>query len=201
MFFLNLGNITNIARICLVPSIVFCVFARGFLLMVLSLLLVLVCIVFSLIHAPSDKKVLEMIDKSFSEFKNEMQQKAKETPVSDIKILMGYKNNNRFKLKRKIGNDFIYPTLLFLAVVKNRDDNRRMIYICEQSIISKKKPYRETREIDLSKLKINVQDVPKDDYAVFLDIDLGIAIERISAIVKKNYHYREFVNIALGENN
>ena len=108
LFFYNMGNITLIARIALVPLIWMLTRTRppaffGFLALFIISLLV------AMIPSPSDKSMMRAIEEFHEEAENQMRDESEIRDTKKFIVVHGYRKSGAMRLRRRVGREVVYP--------------------------------------------------------------------------------------------
>ncbi|MBO5938656.1 MAG: hypothetical protein J6Q82_04060 [Clostridia bacterium] len=190
MFFLNLGNITKFARVALLPVIIFALFAKGFFLMGVGLLLVIICIALSVIRAPSDEKTMSVIEDFHRTFEERVRIKTKAKDTAPY--LRGYRVKGKMFLKRHVGKTLVYPSPMTLAVISN-PDGESCLLLGGLSLLKNAAPVFEEFRID-ENVSIESSVIHHGEHSVTeLNISIRERSETISIILENTHKTREYL--------
>lgn len=194
MFFFNMGNITQAARIALVPAIIFMFFARGYLMMGISALLVLVCLFFGLIHAPADEMALSAIRDFYQSFEDRL--RLTTMKKEDFLYIKGYEIKGRMFLKRQVNNKVIYPVPTVASIVLSHDENEYYLMIGRLNLLKNVQPEYKKIKIDHQNLSIESTIESEDDSVMVINIKTSAAGGNIKIFVENNHTSRRFLEYA-----
>lgn len=189
LFFFNMGNITKGARIGLLPAAFFVFLARGWLLMILSLVIMLVCIILSVIHAPSDKTATFVMDDFYKAFEERTRLESKRKEISEY--AKGYLVKGKMFLKRHIGNQTVYPTLMTLAVFGV--DGESFLLIGQKTLV--KEEFPQFRKIKISG-EVSLEPLIYDESTIVIKIVTGDGDKELEFVTEYNYRIRDFLTEA-----
>ncbi|MBQ2999327.1 MAG: hypothetical protein IJD64_02585 [Clostridia bacterium] len=189
MFFLNLGNITKAARIAIIPGIFFLFFARGWFLMLLSLLFLALCIAFSVIHAPSDDNVMRVINEFYRSFEERLRVKSRSK--EELTYLKGYREKGKMKLKRRVKGKVIFPLPMTFSVFTN--DKGSFLMLGTLSLLKNAPPVFEEFSLDGSVSVEHWTVHEEEDSLTEIHIALKNRDEKIKMLVENTHTTREYL--------
>lgn len=189
MFFVNLHSIVKIARVCLIPAILFMFIARGITLMVVSGLVLITCFLLSIIRAPSDEVVIKEINSFHEVFKKRISAEIELNNYKDVEILKGYRHQGRMFLKRRVRDQYVYPCIKDIAFASNGSEY--YIYTNESHLMARKE--NTVKKFRITKGNVRFSTSPlKGDNTFLLEVIIVDQNECISIIVDNDYHLRNF---------
>lgn len=189
MFFANLHSVVKIARVCLIPAILFLFIARGIALMVVSGLFFITCFLLSIVRVPSDEVVIKEINSFHEGFKKRISAEIELNNYKDVEILKGYRQQGRMFLKKRVGNQYVYPCIEDIALASGGSEY--YIYTNELHLIDRKEIT--VKKFRLTKGNVRFSTSPlKGDNKFLLEVIIVDQNECISMIVDNDYHLRNF---------
>ena len=194
LFFYNMGMITTVARIAILPlGWTLTRFAPP--VFFVSLFLFVLSLIVAMIPAPSDKAMMRVLESFREEAKRQMSEESMIRDAERFIVLHGYRKGGTMMLRRRVGRDVIYPfpTSFFYG----ERGNKRFLMIAKKSLL-KAGPadyemiqLHEPQEADA--LRVTVQVDPQSESVVELTLYTKHAPYGITVFAKNDYHYRDFV--------
>ncbi len=195
MFFLNIGTLTYIARVLLLVLTVALFFVDSFFLRTVVLVCLAVCLLISIIKAPSDSDVMKALEFFRKRFNEKIAENGHVYSIKGVKVIHAYKLKGRMLLKRTVGYDVIYPNLVSVALA-NAGNGELELYIDELCLLKKGDPKFTKHVVDASNLRISSRNDGGDPEVVEMTIYCEGYEEGLRIITKKDFHYKEFVEMS-----
>lgn len=192
MFFLSLHSYVKIARILLIPAVFFLFFARGVLLMTVSIVILAFLFLISIIRAPSDEEFLKGIKQFHEEFQKGVAADTETKRYSQAKILTGYRRDGGFSMKRHINGDTVYSYILDVGIA--RRGTEFFLYTDALDLLRKGEPQRKQYAITSLNFRYKYEPIPNQDAAI-LEFMLLETNTHLSMLVESDYHLREFLDM------
>ena len=194
LFFFNMGKITMIARVAIIPIIFMIMRSLGqvFWFFFYCALLVLAMIL-GLIPAPSDRSVMLLLDRHKQDFDKMIQNKCNSSNSESAMKLDGYRVKGRMILKRHKGTKMIYPHPAFFAIAKGAD--KQYWFFASSFSLTNKKPPKilccplKSNEYEIS-AELDGEDFSKTAY---LTLKCEMFPNGESFVVDRNYRLRDFI--------
>lgn len=193
MFFLCLGGVTLFARLALVALAVAFFSVDEFFLRIYIGIALFLCLVVSVIKAPSDKDVMRAIERFREGFKEKLQSSRHACSMGSVKVLEAYKVKGAMRMKRTVGRDVIYPHLISLAIAPSPEAGKMILYVDELCLFKVNDIRFSERTVDASSCEISTE---CDGESVTLTLRCEGYEQGVSFITKNNFHYREFIDAA-----
>ena len=193
MFFLNLGNVTFIARIFLIVFAIAFLSVDSFSLKVYIAIAFVISFAVSVIKAPSDKDVLRTIERFRGEFKEKLFESRHTSSAQSVKVIEAYKVVGKMCMKRAVGRDIIYPHLISLALAPSAVSGKMILYVDELCLLKKGDIRFNEYLVDSSNFRIETETDEKDRDVVTLNVKYPSCEEGISLVLKNDFHYRDFM--------
>ena len=192
-YFLNLGRITMIARIAVFPLFLCVWYIQWFSpLYPISCILFGVSIVLSLIPAPSDKTMNEIIDEFVPDLKKRLLDRCK-APNGDAIIVSGYEKSGTMRLRRTRGNELVYPKLAGIACFQSKD--KCVLMIAKKSLLSSELArYQEIECNPNTQISIKSSVIDEDENILEVTLSMDNQEEQTTLWVKADFHYRDLLN-------
>lgn len=193
LFFLNMGRITTIARISIVPLFL-CVINIPFhsILYTLSCILFVLSILLSIIPAPSDK----VVDKIIAGFQSDLQQRLLHccrVKNGDVVILRGYEKSGKMILRRQLGKNVVYPHLAAIGFCTTK--NKTVLVIARKSLLSNElAKYQEIECNSNTRFCIETNVINNDETVIELKFSVEGTKDQIIMFAKSDYHYRDLLS-------
>ena len=192
LFFLNLRPYVKIARVCLIPAAFFLFFARGVFLMTLSAVIIGILLVISIIRTPSDDQILKEIQQFHDEFKKRVSSDSETQRYNEVKIIKGYQQKGRMRVKRQVGGETIYPCITDLAIARKGEDF--VFYFKELNLLRKSESNQNLYSINPTNFRYTYEPLPNENAAI-LEFMLSEVNIHISILVESDYHLRDFLEM------
>ena len=193
LFFFNMGNITQAARIALIPAIVFLFLARGVFVLI-ALLFIPICLIFGAIKAPSDNKVMSTIESFHESFEERI--RAKTAKKECAPYIDGYQIKGRMLLHRCVNNEIVYPTPMVVSIVQTNNGKEDYLMIGRMSLLRDKSEKFENFKFDSSNISLECLTDAEDDSVMVISINILETEESIKFVVQNNFRTREFLDNA-----
>ena len=193
LFFFNMGRITTIARISIVPLFL-CVISIPFhsILYTLCCILLVFSILISIIPAPSDK----VVDKIIAGFQSDLQQRLLNrcrVKNGDVVILRGYEKVGKMILRRGHGKEVIYPHLAAIGFLQTKD--KSVLIVAKKTLLSTAlAEYMEFECNQETQLWIQSNTIDSEGSIVELALSVAGMENQIVMYAKADYHYRDLLN-------
>ena len=195
LFFYNMGNITLIARIALIPLIWMLTRTRppaffGFLALFIISLLV------AMIPSPSDKSMMRAIEEFHEEAENQMRDESEIRDTKKFIVVHGYRKSGAMRLRRHVGREMVYPfptSLLF-----GEHGNKKYVLIAKKSLLKSAPADYEMIRLhepeESEAIRVTMQTDPQNEEVVELTLYTKHDPHGITVFARNDYHYRDFVN-------
>ena len=194
LFFYNMGTITTIARIAILPlGWTLTRFAPPA--FFFSLFLLGISLLVAMIPAPSDKAMMRVIERYRDEAKRQMSEESMIRDAERFIVLHGYRKGGALRLHRRVGRDVVYPfpTSFFYG----ERGNKRFLMIAKKSLLKAEPADYEMIHLhepeEAEALRVTVQVDPRSEDVVELTLYTKHAPHGITIFARNDYHYRDFV--------
>ncbi len=193
LFFYNMGTITTIARIAIIPlGWTLTRFAPPA--FFFSLFLLGVSLLVAMIPAPSDKAMMRVIERYREDALRQMSEESMIRDKERFIVLHGYRKGGTMALRRRVGRDVVYPfpTSFFYG----ERGNKRFLMIAKKSLLKEEPTDYEMIHLhepeEAEALRVTVQVDPQSEGVVELTLYTKHAPHGITVFAKNDYHYRDF---------
>ena len=149
----------------------------------------------SVIKAPSDKDVIRKIEYFRQRFKERIKDDGHTYSMQNVKILEAYRVKGNMKARRIVGRDIIYPYLMSVAIAPAQKGSV-MVYTDELCLLKKGDPVFCEQLVDLRDISISSKIDDGDHDVVYIDLKVPAYRDGVTLVVKNDFHYREFIEIA-----
>ena len=194
LFFYNMGKITTIARLALLPLIwTLTRFAPPA--FFVSLGLFVLSLFVAMIPSPSDKAMMRELEKYREEAVQQMSVECEIRNTERFIVLHGYRKCGAMRLCRHVGTEVVYPypTSFFYA---ERGD-KRFLMIAKKSLVNTAPVDYEViclhEPEEAREVRVTVEVDSQSESVVELTLYTQNAPQGITVFAKNDYHYREFV--------
>lgn len=196
LFFYNMGNITTIARIGIPVSVLIALRTRPMSPAFWFFIgLAVVSLFVALIHAPSDKAMMRVLEQHRTEIKIKMKELCQIKDDQYYVVLDGYRKEGSMKLSRRIGKEMVYPYPTTF-IIAQKDAKRRLVIVRKSLLTPTPAEYE---MIDLSDpsnaARVRVSSCVEDENDKVAEITLCTDRypDGITVFAKNDYHYRDFI--------
>lgn len=196
LFFYNMGKITTAARIAIPlsflmllrvvpmsPAFWFFIFLMGTSFLV------------ALIHAPSDKAMMQVLERHRAEMKVKMKELCQIKDDQYYVVLDGYRKEGSMKLCRRIGTEVVYPYPTTF-IIAQKDAKRRLV-IVRKSLLSPTPAEYELIDlsgpIEAEGVRVSSCVDAENDKVAEITLFTRRYPNGITVFAKNDYHYRDFV--------
>ena len=193
LFFYNMGNLTMIARVTLIPW-VFMAFRTNHESMFFPIYIALAVVSFLLcfVHAPSDKAMRYTVKRFHEDINEKLGEDYGFRRKENIVYLSGYRKRGKMRLCRRLDHDVVYPYPTVFIYAERSD--KRAVIVAQKSLL---KPVpAEYVYIDLDKTErfqvTSLVEVDNDKIAM-ITVTCGELPEPVTIYAKNDYHYRDFL--------
>jgi hypothetical protein len=194
LFFYNMGKITTVARISIIPlawTLTRFVPPAFW----VSLTLLVISLIVATIPAPSDQAMMRVIATFREEVKRQMSDESGIRNTEQFVILHGYRKGKGVKLRRRVRCDVIYPYPTgFLFAERG---NQKFLMIAKKSLLKSAPIDYEMIRLhepeEARALRVTVEVDPRAEETVELTLYTKHAPYGITVFAKNDYHYRDFV--------
>ena len=195
LFFYNMGKITTVARIAIIPlAWTLTRFAPPA--FWVSLVFFALSLITAMIPAPSDKSMMRVIEKYREESKRQMSDESEIRDAEKFIILHGYRKEGNMRLCRHVGRDVVYPFLTSFFYAER--GNKKFLMIAKKSLLNAAPVDYEMIRLhepeEAEAVRVTVQVDPQSEDVVELTLYTKHAPHGITIFAKNDYHYRDFVN-------
>ncbi len=194
LFFYNMGKITTVARIAIIPlawTLTKFVPPAFF----VSLGLLILSLILAMVPAPSDKRMMRVIEKYREETKRQMSDESEIRDAEKFIILHGYRKEGGMKLRRHVGRDVVYP--FPTSFLYGERGNKKFLMIAKKSLLKSAPVDYEMIRLhepeEAAAIRVEVQVDPEHEDVVELTLYTKHAPYGITVFAKNDYHYRDFV--------
>ena len=197
-FFLNFGNITMVARLVLILSIVGMIyFSPGDFMFWACMAICALSIVFSIIPAPKDRHVMYAMRFFYEDFEKVLNTRFDVMNMEKLALVKGYKKNGRMLMKRYIDKKAVYPYPVVFA--SNRVHNDSFVYIGEMTLLSKKEPIYTKCNTKDEGFSISWETDPDNERVAYVTVTCEKYPEGITMIAENDFHFRALIDTASGK--
>lgn len=193
LFFLNMGNLTLIARIALIPLVMMAMRTNPeALFFPIYIALAAVCFLLCFVHAPSDKSMRYTLKRFHEDLKEKLHEDYGFRRDESTVLLSGYKKSGKMRLRRRLDHDVVYPYPTVLIYAERSD--KRAVIVAQKSLI--KPTPAEYIYIDLDSarnLRITSCVEADNDKTVAVTLTCEMLPEPITIYAKNDYHYRDLL--------
>ena len=192
LFFLNMGRITTIARISIIPLFL-CVINIPFhsILYTLSCILFALSILLSMIPAPSDRTA----EKVINEFELDLRQRLLNccrVKDGNAVILKGYEKVGLMVLRRGLGKEVIYPHLVAIGFLQTMD--KTVLIVAKKTMLSAAPvEYQEIECVQDTRFLIQSKPIDEEESIAEVTFSVENAQQAILMYAKMDYHYRDLL--------
>ena len=195
LFFLHMGRITTISRITIIPFALLIPHAvPGSIGFWTYITLTLIAFFLSIIHAPSDRTMLNILKQFRQGVHYEMKRLCQIRDDEYYVVLEGYRKTGTMRLQRCLENEVIYPAPITLVYAEK--EKKRFLLIAQKSLLSSTPPTYELLDLTsapkLAELRVEAT-ATEDDKVAELKLYTKDHPDGITVYAKNNFHYREFV--------
>lgn len=193
LFFFNMGNLTMISRIALLP-LAWLVLNMNMYASMYPIYVILLVIAFVLcfVHAPSDKSVKATLDQFHADVKEELKNKYGFRNEASTVILKGYKKSGKMRLRRHLKTEVIYPYPTVFIFAERSD--KKVLIIATKTLLKKQPAEYLCFELQ-EQIPIEVTSNVENDNDKIAEVTIrnDYFPEGITIYAKNDYHYRDFM--------
>jgi len=194
LFFYNMGTFTTIGRIALLPLIwMLTKFIPPA--YYVCLVLFVISLILTVIPAPADRTMLQVIEKHREETNRQMREISGIRNEEKFVILHAYRKKGAMKLRRRVGRDVIYPHLASFVFAEHGD--KKFLMIAKKSLLKATPTEYELIKLhdasELESFRVEWDPDAKSEAVAQLTLYTKNAPEGITVFAKNDYHYRDFV--------
>ena len=189
-----MGLITTAARIAVIPSFLmiwrvqpaspsFYFFAG----------VCLISFFTSFIHAPSDKRMCELLESFRKDVKTQMFELCTIKDEEHYAVLAGYEKRGSMRLSRRVGTDVVYPHPLYFIAA--RKDHLNSLLVASKDLTDPKPAdFLHTNLNTASDISVSSYIDPENDGVVEITLKNEYFPDGITMFAKNDYHYRQFMD-------
>ena len=183
-----------VARVAIIP-IIFMIFrswGQVFWFFFYCALLVLAMIL-GLIPAPSDRSVMQMLDRTKQDFDKLIQNKCNSSNSENAMRLEGYRVKGKMILKRHKDTKMIYPHPAFFAIAKGAD-KQYWLFVSSFSLTKKRPPKILCCPLNSNEYELSA-DFGGEEFSktAYLTLKCEFYPDGETFVVDKNYRLRDFL--------